>query len=69
MGIQDFMLKLHCRSMSPTFEFPKGRMYSCLTAEQFSLTSSLLQKDHELMGKLTLTLLATFDRSQRMSYS
>ena len=54
MGIQDFKLKLHCRSMSPTSEFPKGCIFSCDTAEQF--TSPLLQKDHELIGKLTLTL-------------
>lgn len=50
VGIEDFKLKLHCRSMLPTPDFPKGRIYSCDTAEQFGLKASLLGKDHELIG-------------------
>ena len=51
LGIKTFTLKLQCRHLVSEADFPKGRIFTVDTEEQFDIVKPMLKEKHELIGK------------------
>ena len=58
LGIFDFKIKLQYKQNVPEDEFPKGRIFTIDSQDQFEVArTTLLQEKHELIGKSYSVLL------------
>lgn len=51
IGVLKYKLRLQYKRLTPDPEFPRGRIFSIDTDEQFQIALPLLQDKHELIGK------------------
>ena len=51
IGILKYIVKLQYKRLTPEPEFPRGRIFSVDTDDQFKVALPLLQDKHELIGK------------------
>ena len=51
IGVLKYKLKLQYKRLMPDPEFPRGRIFSIDTDEQFQIALTLLLDKHELIGK------------------
>ena len=56
IGVLKYKLKLQYKQLTPDPEFPRGRIFSIDTDEQFHFALPLLKEKHEPAAKLTANM-------------